>query len=92
MAAVGVGVGVGVGVARTGVGVGVSLGVGVWGHLGCRRWGWCRRGVGVGVGVGTGVSVGTAEGGGEPVFDVHVVVGANGAPQVWPNGVQNPVW
>jgi hypothetical protein len=48
--------------------------------------------VGAGVGVSVGVGVALGDGGGDPVFWVQDVVGANGAPHVWPYGVQKPVW
>jgi hypothetical protein len=78
----GVPVGVGVG-ASVGVGVGASVGVGVGASVGV------GVGASVGVGVGVGAGVGVA-GGGVPVFMVQVVVGGNGAPQVFPYGVQKP--
>jgi len=65
-----------------GVGIGVAVGTGV--VVGVA--------VGAGVVVSVGVGVALGDGGGDPVFWVQDVVGANGAPHVWPYGVQKPVW
>jgi hypothetical protein len=69
-----------------GVWTAVGAGVGVGGTVGTG----VPVGAGVGVGGGEGVMLG--DGGGDPVADVHEVLGGKGAPHVKPKGVQKPVW
>jgi hypothetical protein len=69
------------------MGVGIGVGTGVGAAVGAL----VGLGVRVGVGVGSGVGVVLGDGGGVPVFEVQVSVGAKSAPHDRPKGVQKPV-